>query len=186
MGEWHETLDDIEPGARPNRRPELPPGSPSRNRRKQAVARRSRERLAPGGNYFYWCEHCNYCNTPEEGAAARCPDHRKAEAASRKARWRDQAAGGTTGRIEPHEFTVPAVQLLLLWQRAAALDAARKEYEIALHRGTGPKAKRPLDQAIHGLLSAVAGLPKPVPRRRTNTVEATPRALPHPPHRRPE
>lgn len=154
-GDWHDTLDDINPKARPNRPPQPPPGTPGQPRRKQAVARRSSERVGPGNTYFYWCEHCNYCNTAEEGQRARCANHRKQQAATRKANWREAGEG----HLETH--MVADDQVALLWRSARILDSARRDYEVALRAGAGPRKKRALDEAIGGVLEAIQRLPRP-------------------------
>lgn len=159
MGEWHDSLEAIDPDARPNRDVEPLPGTGRRRRRKVAVARRSRAKVAPGGGYYYWCEHCDYCNTIEEGRAARCPDHVRAFDANRKARQRRPAPARTaTG-----DYILTGDQLLRLHQRARSLNSAARAHDIAVRTRPGDAAakKRDLDSAVRDLLTAVGELPKP-------------------------
>lgn len=156
QGQWHDTLEDLEPGARPNRPPEVAPGAPTKPRRKRAVARRSREPIGPGGAYFYWCEHCNYCNTLDEGATARCANHRRTASANRKADWRRRSMASA-----PTTHVLGDDRVALLWQRGRALHSARKDYDLAVQQGLGPRVKPSLDRAIVGVLEAISSIPKP-------------------------
>lgn len=155
-GEWHHALDDIVPGAHPNRPPQPPTGTTSRApRRKVAVARRSRERLAPDGNYFFWCDNCDYCNTASEGQQARCADHQRAHETARKAL---QRRGGNQ-RTDAGEYVISGATLTRILDTAAALALADSALQRARYRGNPDAAQRVVDQAVKDLLSAVRGLP---------------------------
>jgi hypothetical protein len=148
-GQRYEDLDGLEPGARPTRPAERPPAEGGRRRRKQAVARRSRERLNPTGGYFYWCEHCNYCNTVTEGQKARCPDHAASHEANRK------ATTSTPTGLSPQV-------LAEVHRRARATATARQQVLIAERNPRDlATARAALDRAISALLGAINNLPRP-------------------------
>lgn len=160
-GTRYDDLNDIEPGARPNREPQPAPGTSNRRpRRKVAVARRSRERLAPGNNYFYWCENCDYCNTPAEGQQARCADHQRANEAERKARQRRRAEQNGS---DPAEYPVSRELLAEAYHHAERLALAANAYERALHRGNPTAERAILNGAIRSMVKAVTRLPRPAP-----------------------
>lgn len=157
MGEWHDSLDDIEPEARPERPPEPPPGSNGRRRRKRAVARRSQAPVAPGGGYYYWCEHCDYCNLPEQGRKARCSNHERQDARTRKARQRQPQQP----RTADGDHLISDQQLRDLRAQAHALLGAARTYDRALHLGNSTAQKRRLDDAIRALADTVTTFPRP-------------------------
>lgn len=150
-GALNPDLDEIEPGARPK---------PSRGRRKIPVARRSRQRVAPDHEFFYWCAYCDYCNTDDEGQRALCPDHRAEKATSRKAAYRDPTgAASEADGDDGHQLTEQ--QLAALWAKAQALHRAQQRHERAIRDGNPDKARRDLDKAIKDLLALIGSLPKP-------------------------
>ena len=156
-GEWHDSLDDIDPDARPSRRPEPPPGSPQSRRRKRAVARRSVLPVAPEGGFYYWCDHCNYCNTLDEGQQARCANHERANETNRKARQRRPPT------VAPSDgaHAIDDQQLRDVHAQTRELLSAARNYDRALHRGNSAAQKRLLDDAIRALRDTVAALPRP-------------------------
>lgn len=159
-GDWYDDLRLIEPAARP---------IPQRRSRKLAVARRSRDALAPWGGYFYWCHECDYCNLLNEGKTARCPRHRKAAATNRKRDYRAKPPhGGTAGSPPPGE-PLPNPQLVDLWAAAEALRRAQYQHEVALREGRPQRvadATRDLNQAIRALLQVVRRFPRPAQPRK--------------------
>lgn len=160
MGEWHDSLDDIEPDARPERPPEPPPGSGRRRRRKRAVARRSQAPIAPHGGYYYWCEHCDYCNKPEQGMTARCVNHERQDARTRKARQRTPPAVQTSDGA----YAIEAQNLAALHARRRALASAARAYGRALNSGndaTAKAARRNLNNEIRAVMEAIGELPEP-------------------------
>lgn len=154
-GAWHETLDDIDPGARP-----VTP----RRKRLRAVPRKSREPLAPWGGYYYWCESCDYCNTDADGQNARCPQHRLDVAADKSLDYRRQQANQRAQqRGAPHaEYTVTGRQLTLLRKAVRDLAAARGLWERAATTRSpfdSQQAKQALDTALRQIDQVVKGLP---------------------------
>lgn len=154
-GSLTDALDDIDPGARPQ---PARPRKPNTGRHQIPVARRSPSRLAPGDRYFYWCAYCNYCNTPEEGRQALCPNHRLQGQTERKARARgaSQHVAGTGGQRGRDEITDEELSSLMV--KAQALHSARLRHEGAMHAGNSKRAFRNLDAAILDLLGLIQSL----------------------------
>lgn len=165
-GQHHESLDDIEPDARPKRRRKEPaPGQSGTPRRKIAVARRSDEPINPDGGYYYWCDHCDYCNTTEQGRTARCPEHQQVRETNRPRR--DSRPASMPTGLPAGSQPVSDDQLRNLLARAAALHRAGYKHEIARNKGNSAeieKETRAVDRATAALLAAINAMPKP-PRR---------------------
>lgn len=160
-------LDTLVKDAQPSRPIQPPLGTPGPRRRKQAVARRSRERVNPAGGYFYWCEHCHYVNTPAEGERARCADHQAAYEANRPRRDTPKTTPASTYKSNPElepQALDPAL-LAALHARARALAIARQQRLVAERNPRDlPTATADLDTAIRGVLDLIQRLPRPTDR----------------------
>lgn len=116
--------------------------------------------MAPNGGYYYWCEHCDYCNKPEEGRRARCSNHERQHARTRKARQRTPPAVQTSDGA----YAIEAQNLAALHARRRALASAARAYGRALNSGndaTAKAARRNLNNEIRAVMEAIGELPEP-------------------------